>query len=114
MQSTRRMNRRPSVMWIAVIVVVFAVAAGSCKGARPVAPQAAAAAESVAVHGTEALLKGPGEATIGDRTTCAMHKGATFTVAATTPKVEYGGRTYYFCCEVCAKKFADHPTEYIR
>ena len=59
-------------------------------------------------------LKAPGEARVGDRTTCAMHSDAVFTVSASTPKVEHRGRTYYFCCPECAKHFAEHPGDFVK
>jgi Cu+-exporting ATPase len=29
------------------------------------------------------------------------------------PSCEYEGKTYYFCCEGCLKKFRDHPVKYL-
>jgi hypothetical protein len=43
-----------------------------------------------------------GEARIGDRTTCPV-SGEEFIVSPTSPHAEYGGKTYYFCCAVCAQ-----------
>lgn len=65
--------------------------------------------------GEKALaLKAPGEAQLGDSTTCAMHQGPAFTVTESTPKAEYGGRTYYFCCDHCAKRFQERPGDYVK
>jgi len=72
------------------------------------------AAESATSTGGTATLKAPGEARIGDKTTCAMHSDAVFTVTASTPKVEYRGRTYYFCCPECAKSFAERPGDFVK
>lgn len=116
MRSTVRVNHRVwiSLVWLTAIVVAGAFAAAACKGSRGTGQQAATAAPSAAVLGTDETVKGPGEASMGDRTTCAMHKGPAFTVVASTPKVEYGGRTYYFCCPHCATKFSEHPNDYIK
>jgi YHS domain-containing protein len=57
-------------------------------------------------------LKQPGEAALGDRTTCPV-SGEVFTVAADSPKVEYEGRTYYFCCEDCVGDFQKDPPKYL-
>jgi len=36
------------------------------------------------------------------------------TVVADTPRAEFEGRTYYFCCESCRDKFAKTPLKYIK
>src|SRR5271169_3933539 len=28
-------------------------------------------------------------------------------------KLNYAGKTYYFCCAPCLEKFRDHPLEYV-
>jgi len=57
-------------------------------------------------------MKKPGEAVLGDKTTCPV-SGETFTVAADSPKVEYEGKTYYFCCEDCVGDFQKDPAKYV-
>lgn len=57
-------------------------------------------------------LKKPGEAVLGDKTTCPV-SGETFTVAADSPKVEHEGKTYYFCCEDCVGDFQKDPAKYL-
>lgn len=59
-------------------------------------------------------IKLPGQASLGDTTTCTVHREHQIVVTAATPKVEYGGKTYYFCCPVCANKFAERPTDYLK
>lgn len=86
------------------LVSLFAGCA-STKSAE-VAPTHAATAAAV-----EAPLKAPGEAAMGDRTSCPV-SGETFTVAADSPKVEYEGKTYYFCCEDCVGEFQKDPSKY--
>jgi Cu+-exporting ATPase len=78
----------------------------ACAAAAPPAPVATSAA-------AEPALRPPGEARIGDRTTCPV-SGEQFIVSATSPKAEIGGRTYYFCCADCAKRFQAEPAKFLR
>ncbi len=103
------------------ILVVAAVACVACR--RPemavhqpaTHAQPAAAPEGSAVaHENVPAVKAPGEAKLGDRTTCAVHSGPAFAVTPTTPKAEYDGRTYYFCCDHCAQRFLARPRDYLR
>ena len=61
---------------------------------------------------TAAALKKPGEATLGDRTTCPV-SGEVFTVATDSPKVEFEGKTYFFCCNDCVADFQKDPAKYV-
>jgi YHS domain-containing protein len=54
----------------------------------------------------------PGEAKLGDTSTCPV-SGETFVVAADSPSVQYGGKTYYFCCEDCIDDFQKDPARYV-
>ena len=54
----------------------------------------------------------PGEAVVGDTTTC-LASGETFVVTAESPKATHEGKTYYFCCPGCEKKFAADPASYL-
>jgi YHS domain-containing protein len=56
--------------------------------------------------------KAPGEAQIGDHTVCPV-SGEEFVVSATSPKMEYLGKTYFFCCADCVKKFEAEPAKYV-
>jgi len=56
-------------------------------------------------------LKSPGEAKIGDRSSCPV-SGEAFTITESSPKVEYEGKTYYFCCSGCAEKFKENPSKW--
>lgn len=53
----------------------------------------------------------PGEAHVGDTTTCPI-SGETFVVTESSPHAEYEGRTYYFCCPGCAGRFQADPAHY--
>ena len=33
--------------------------------------------------------------------------------APDTPKSDYKGTTYYFCCDSCKEEFDRHPEEYV-
>lgn len=84
----------------------------ACGGAPPAAvtpgsettptPPAAAASDA----------KAPGEAKVGDRATCPV-SGETLTVTDSSPKAEYEGKTYYFCCSGCEAKFKADPAKYL-
>jgi YHS domain-containing protein len=53
----------------------------------------------------------PGEAKVGDTTTCPV-SGETFVVAADSPKVDYNGKTYFFCCADCTGDFQKDPAKF--
>jgi len=56
-------------------------------------------------------LKAPGEAKIGDKTKCPI-SGEEFVVTADSPHADHDGKTYYFCCPGCEKKFKSDPAKY--
>jgi len=58
-------------------------------------------------------VKAPGEATIGDKSTCPV-SGEEFTINASSPKTVVDGKTYYFCCPGCDKKFAANPAAFLK
>jgi len=58
-------------------------------------------------------VKAPGEATVGDKSLCPV-SGEEFTVTASSPKAFVDGKTYYFCCPGCDKKFAANPAQYLK
>ncbi|MBX3233570.1 MAG: YHS domain-containing protein [Labilithrix sp.] len=77
----------------------------------PVAPSSASATATAATHAAE--LKAAGDAKVGDRTKCPT-SGEEFVVTADSPKVEYQGKTYYFCCSGCDNKFAKDPEKFLK
>ncbi len=108
---------------IAILGILIATAAGwaACKRAEMAAHQPPASGRQAAVaEGSSvavdhlAAVKPPGEAKLGDRTSCAAHSGPAFAVTESTPKAEYGGRTYYFCCSHCADRFLERPGDYVK
>lgn len=56
-----------------------------------------------------AVGKGAGEETLK----CPV-SGKEFTKTDATPKYEYEGKTYYFCCAGCKDKFEKDPEKYIK
>ena len=64
--------------------------------------------------GQSTAVKAPGEAKIGDKTTCPVHPDYAFTVSDRTPKASSHGRVYYFCCAHCVTKFTGHPENYVK
>jgi YHS domain-containing protein len=83
----------------------------ACGGNKP-------AANTAMNHGDKAApvnpadLKAPGDAAVGDRTTCPI-SGETFVVTANSPKVEFEGKTYFMCCPGCEEKFKADPQKYL-
>jgi YHS domain-containing protein len=59
-----------------------------------------------------ANLKAPGDAVVGDSTTCPV-SGETFVVTADSPKVEFEGKTYYTCCPKCVESLKADPKKYL-
>lgn len=64
-------------------------------------------------NGTANGAKAPGEAKMGDQTTCPV-TGEAFTVTEASPKAEVDGKTYYFCCAGCDQKFKADPAKYLK
>jgi Cu+-exporting ATPase len=58
-------------------------------------------------------VKAPGDAKVGDTTTCPV-SGEEFVVEANSPKAEHDGKTYYLCCGGCKKKFEADPTKFTK
>ena len=63
------------------------------------------------VDPSAAVIK-PGEAKLGDSTVCPV-SGEHFTVDASSPKVEYQGKTYFFCCNDCVADFQKNPEKFV-
>jgi Cu+-exporting ATPase len=75
-------------------------------------PEGAAAGEAPAEKDGAGPIVAPGVAQVGDKTTCPVSK-ETFVVKADSPKAEYDGKTYYFCCPHCAEKFQANPAQFV-
>ena len=88
-----------------LVACLALVPACSSRGKQPAAASPSAS--------TSSDLKAPGEAQVGDRTTCPV-MGNVFVVTADSPKAEHQGRTYYFCCPGCVAKFQADPSRYLK
>lgn len=98
---------------IAFGLLVTACGGGTADAPPPVAPSSPAAAEMAhASPSASSELKKPGEAKVGDKTKCPV-SGEEFVVTEGSPKLEYQGRTYYFCCPGCDKRFGAEPKKYL-
>ena len=97
---------------LSLAVLSFSVVA--CGGTEPAKTPAAHDEHADGHHGKKAdgPMKAPGEATIGDTTKCPI-SGEEFVVDASSPKVEHNGKTYYFCCSGCKKKFEADPAKFL-
>lgn len=96
---------------LAVAAASLSLACGATPPPAPATPAAPAAAPATAAA-PSAGLKAPGEAKVGDKTTCLISKEE-FTVTDASPKVEHEGKTYYFCCSGCDQKFKKDPQKYL-
>lgn len=96
------------------LLALASVSTVAC-GGKQVAPAAASspAGGSSAALATSAAVKTPGEANVGDTARCPV-SGEEFTVEAGSPKAEHDGKTYYFCCAGCKKKFEAGPSRFTK
>ncbi len=85
---------------LAILIGLSCCLSVGCGGAAP--PPAAA---------SSAALKAPGTAQVGDKTKCPV-SGEEFVVKADSPKVDFEGKTYYFCCPHCVQQFQADPKKY--
>lgn len=99
------MKKSLLLLTLGVAVLSFVACGGSATG-----DEGAEATE--ATSGSELALVPPGEASVGDRTTCPI-SGEEFVVTDSSPSVEHEGRTYFFCCPNCAERFAADPEKYV-
>lgn len=94
---------------LSILSFVILGATAACGGAAVPTPA------TPAVPGAPAAgdLKAPGEAKVGDKTKCPV-SGEEFTVEEGSQKVEHDGKTYYFCCGGCKKKFEADPAKFTK
>ena len=91
-------------------LLLFCLFTAACGGSAP--PPAAPTAPATTTTAAPSPLVAPGEAKIGDRTTCIV-SGHEFVVTADSPHADYNGKTYYFCCPDCPKAFEANPAKYV-
>ena len=99
------MLRRMRIKSALLLCCLFAAACGGA-APPPAAPKPAAATVA------PSPMIAPGEAKVGDRTTCIV-SGHEFVVTADSPHADYNGKTYYFCCPDCPKAFEANPGKYV-
>jgi len=102
------MNVSPLFALSAVLVIT---ACGSAPA--PVAPAASPAPSTAAAPASASKAKEPGDAKVGETAKCPV-SGEEFVVEATSPKTEHDGKTYYFCCAGCKKKFEAEPGKFAK
>ena len=91
------------------IVSILALSLVACGGGS----NASKGAESPASSEAKKDIKAPGDAKPGDTSRCPV-SGEEFTVTADSPHVERDGKTYYFCCSGCKKKFESDPSKFTK
>jgi Cu+-exporting ATPase len=106
------MTKRFVLLTLASSALLVACGGAPSAPATPAAPGASAVPGAPAAAVAKPGLKAPGEAAIGDKTTCPV-SGEEFVVTAASPKVEHQGKTYYFCCGGCDAKFKADPAKYL-
>jgi hypothetical protein len=85
-----------------------------CNGAGCADPTAKTEGCGCGMHNqgkTDAPVVPITEAKVGDRTRCPV-TNQVFVVGADSPKTEFDGKTYYFCCEGCVNKFKQNPQQF--
>lgn len=96
----------------------LAACGGNADAPPPVAPSAPGeqsrdeASSEAAVAQSASEVKAPGEAREGDTTTCPV-SGEEFVVEGSSLTVEHDGKTYFFCCSGCKKKFEEDPAKFL-
>jgi YHS domain-containing protein len=104
-----RMTRTISSLALTLLALTLV----ACGGSTPSEKGASCPCKLQATAGSEgAPVVAPGEAGIGDRSTCPV-SGEEFLISERSPTVEHEGRTYYFCCHGCAKRFEANPAKYL-
>lgn len=96
---------------LGLAALLMACGSSNPQPTTPPAPSASAAPAAAGAAAPSAGLKAPGEAKIGDKTKCPI-SGEEFVVTADSPHAEHDGKTYYFCCPGCEKKFKSDPAKY--
>jgi YHS domain-containing protein len=97
------------------VVAIGLLSLAACGGSPSTPTVPTPDAVSAAPAGSSAAaddVKAPGTAKVGDKARCPI-SGEVFTVTDKSPKAEYEGKTYYFCCPGCEGKFKADPKRYL-
>ncbi|MEW5741215.1 MAG: hypothetical protein AB1938_19990 [Myxococcota bacterium] len=92
-----------------LLVLLSFVVLSACASTRSAEATPPPSAEATS---PDAPPKKPGEAALGDRTTCPV-SGEVFTVKADSPRVTLDGKTYFLCCDDCVADFQKDPAKYL-
>jgi YHS domain-containing protein len=95
------------------LVLAFLVGCGGSGQSTESSSTETSASTGAGGEAAAARVVPPGEATIGDTTTCPV-SGETFVVTDASPHAEHEGRTYYFCCPGCDARFQANPAQYLQ
>jgi len=97
-----------------MVVLALALSGVGCGGGSSgtTTESQSASTETSGDQTASARIVPPGEATIGDTSSCPV-SGETFVVTADSPRVEHEGRTYYFCCAGCDARFQANPQQFL-
>ena len=105
---------RPSLATLASFVALgAALSLAACGGNQAGAPVSPATPASPAAAMAKPIVKEAGDAKVGDMAKCPV-SGEEFIVDATSPKTEHDGKTYFFCCSGCKKKFEAEPAKFTK
>jgi Cu+-exporting ATPase len=103
---------RNGVSLVALAALLCLVSVAAC-GGNQAPPAASPSHESTTAPASKGAVKEAGDAKVGDTAKCPV-SGEEFTVEATSPKTEHDGKTYYFCCAGCKKKFEADPAKFAK
>lgn len=97
---------------LSTLFVLGLVACGSNNTAAPDAKMPMGEHHKPSTGTATGPLVAPGEAKPGDKSTCPV-SGEEFVIEANSPHVEHAGKTYYFCCPGCDKRFQADPAKFL-
>ena len=103
---------RPQTTMLRLSALALSLSLAACGGEAAQKPAEAPPQGAAKPPASNAKIVAPGEAKIGDTSKCPV-SGEEFVVDATSPKAEHEGKTHYFCCSGCKKKFESDPKKFL-
>ncbi len=94
-------------------IILLAICTSSVLACTRGAPQQDPTVASVAAVAPAANQPSAASPKVGDKAKCLV-SGEEFVIADSSPKAEYEGKTYYFCCPSCADSFKADPKKYLK
>ena len=103
-------STRPTLPVAFALLLSLPLAAGCAKEGSAQPEEASSGAHAAAAEEdlSQATLVPNTEARPGDVTRCPI-SGKPFRVTEASPRMEYEGKTYVFCCDRCLNKFKADP-----